>query len=149
MSGESANSQKTLLAAAIAEGTAVAKWASSNVVPERTAYYWAEEPGPGQERQIPLWAERLGLLLQQSADMCNRDPCRPSQALPVSSKSEECAFSSRFGGSSVPVTGGLHRRKVAKSLDSRPNDVRADESEVALEAFPGVPNNAKQCHSCF
>jgi hypothetical protein len=49
----------------------------------------------------------------------------------------------------VPVTGGLHRRKVAKSLDSRPNDVRADQSEVALEAFPGVPNNAKQCHSCF
>ena len=46
MIGESANSQKMLLAAAIAEGTAVAKWASSNEVPERTAYYWAEEPGP-------------------------------------------------------------------------------------------------------
>ena len=46
MTGESANSQKMLLAAAIAEGTAVAKWASSNEVPERTAYYWAEEPGP-------------------------------------------------------------------------------------------------------
>jgi hypothetical protein len=74
MSGESANSQKTLLAAAIAEGTAVAKWASSNEVPERTAYYWAEEPGPGQETQAPLSAESLGLLSQQSADMCNRDP---------------------------------------------------------------------------
>ena len=37
MIGESANSQIMLLAAAIAEGTAVAKWASSNEVPERTA----------------------------------------------------------------------------------------------------------------
>ena len=44
MTGESANSQKMLLAAAIAEGTAVAKWASSNEVPERTAYRWAAEP---------------------------------------------------------------------------------------------------------
>jgi hypothetical protein len=145
VSGESANTQKMLLAAAIAEGTAVAKWASSNVVPERTAYYWAEEPGLGQERQTPLWAERPGLLLQQSADMFNRDPCRPSQALPVSSKSEECASSSRFGGSNVPVTGELHRRQVATNLDSRPNDVRADQSEVALKAFPTVPN----CTTCI
>jgi hypothetical protein len=37
MTGESANSQKMLLAAAIAEGTAVANWASSNEVPKRTA----------------------------------------------------------------------------------------------------------------
>jgi hypothetical protein len=44
MTGESANSQKMLLAAAIAEGTAVAKCASSNEVPERTAYRWAAEP---------------------------------------------------------------------------------------------------------
>ena len=34
MTGESANSQKMLLATAVAEGTAVAKWASSNEVPE-------------------------------------------------------------------------------------------------------------------
>jgi hypothetical protein len=40
MTGESANSQKVLLAA----GTAVAKWASSNEVPERTAFRWAAEP---------------------------------------------------------------------------------------------------------
>ena len=38
MTGESANSQKMLLAVAIAEGMAIAKWASSNEVPERTAY---------------------------------------------------------------------------------------------------------------
>jgi hypothetical protein len=44
MTGESVNSQKMLLAAAIAEGTAVTKWASSNEVPERTAYRWAAEP---------------------------------------------------------------------------------------------------------
>ena len=43
MTGESISSQKMLLAAAIAEGTAVAKWASSNDVPERTAYRWAAE----------------------------------------------------------------------------------------------------------
>jgi hypothetical protein len=47
MTGESANSQKMLLAAAIADGTSVAKWASSNEVPERTAYRWTGEPGPG------------------------------------------------------------------------------------------------------
>ncbi len=41
---EIANSQKVLLAAAVAEGTAVAKWASTNEVPERTAYRWAAEP---------------------------------------------------------------------------------------------------------
>ena len=44
MTGEFTNSQKLLLAAAIAEGTAVAMWASSNAVPERTAYRWAAEP---------------------------------------------------------------------------------------------------------
>ncbi len=44
MTGESANSQKMLLAAAIADGTAIATWASSNEVPERTAYRWAAEP---------------------------------------------------------------------------------------------------------
>jgi hypothetical protein len=44
MTGESANSQNMLLAAAIAEGTAVAKWASSSEVPERIAYRWAAEP---------------------------------------------------------------------------------------------------------
>ena len=44
MTGESATSQKMLLAAAIAEGTAVVKWASSNEVSERTAYRWAAEP---------------------------------------------------------------------------------------------------------
>ena len=43
MTAESANSQKMLLAAAIAEGTPIAKWASSNEVPERTAYRWAAE----------------------------------------------------------------------------------------------------------
>jgi hypothetical protein len=43
MTGESANCQKMLLAAAVAEGTAVAKWASINEVPERTAYRWAAE----------------------------------------------------------------------------------------------------------
>ena len=41
MTGESTNSQKMLLAAAIAEGATVEKWASSNEVPERAAYRWA------------------------------------------------------------------------------------------------------------
>jgi hypothetical protein len=44
MTGASANSLKMLLAAAIAEGSAVDKWASSNGVPERTAYRWGAEP---------------------------------------------------------------------------------------------------------
>ncbi len=44
MTGESANSQKMWLAAAVAEGTAIAKWAASHEVPERTAYRWAAEP---------------------------------------------------------------------------------------------------------
>ncbi len=44
MTGESANSQKMLLAVAVAEGTAIAKWAASHEVPERTAYRWAAEP---------------------------------------------------------------------------------------------------------
>jgi hypothetical protein len=43
MTGESTNSQKMLLAAAIAEGTSVEKWASENGVPERTAYHWAAQ----------------------------------------------------------------------------------------------------------
>ncbi len=38
MTGESANSQKMWLAAAVAEGTAVAKWAATNEAPKRTAY---------------------------------------------------------------------------------------------------------------
>ena len=44
MSAESTNSQKLNLAAAIAEGQPVRKWAETNGVPERTAYYWAAEP---------------------------------------------------------------------------------------------------------
>jgi hypothetical protein len=44
MIGESTNSQKLLLAVAIAEGVSVGKWASSNEVPERTAYHWAALP---------------------------------------------------------------------------------------------------------
>ena len=44
MTGESATSQIMLLAASIAESTAVAKWASSNDVPERTVYRWAAKP---------------------------------------------------------------------------------------------------------
>jgi hypothetical protein len=43
MAGESTNSQKMLLATATAEGAAVEKCASSNEVPERTAYRWAAE----------------------------------------------------------------------------------------------------------
>jgi hypothetical protein len=43
MTGESTNSQKLLLASAIAEGTSVAKWASASGVPERTAYHWAAQ----------------------------------------------------------------------------------------------------------
>jgi hypothetical protein len=44
MTSESANSQKLMLAFAIADGTPVAEWALSNGVPERTAYRWAAEP---------------------------------------------------------------------------------------------------------
>jgi hypothetical protein len=44
MTGESTNSQKMLLAVAIAEGTGVAEWASQTGVPERTAYHWAAQP---------------------------------------------------------------------------------------------------------
>jgi hypothetical protein len=44
MTGESTNSQKMLLAVAIAEGTPVAEWASRTGVPERTAYHWAAQP---------------------------------------------------------------------------------------------------------
>ena len=74
MTGESTNGLKLQLATAIAEGKAIHEWALQNGVPPRTAYYRAEEPGPGQETQAPLSAESLGLLSQQSADMCNRDP---------------------------------------------------------------------------
>jgi hypothetical protein len=44
MSAESTNSQKLMLAAAIAEGQPIRKWAQSNGVPESTAYFWAAEP---------------------------------------------------------------------------------------------------------
>jgi hypothetical protein len=44
MSGESHRSQKTQLAAAIAQGTSPKKWASDNDVPKDTARLWAQEP---------------------------------------------------------------------------------------------------------
>ena len=44
MTSESAGSHKMLLAAAIAEGTPVATCASSNEVPARVAFRWANEP---------------------------------------------------------------------------------------------------------
>ena len=44
MTGESTNSEKMMLAIAIANGTPVAEWALLNGVNERTAYRWAAEP---------------------------------------------------------------------------------------------------------
>ncbi len=44
VTGESTNSQKMLLAVAIAHGTSIEKWASSNGVPKSTAYRWAARP---------------------------------------------------------------------------------------------------------
>jgi hypothetical protein len=44
MTAESTNSVKMQLAAAIAQGTAVAEWAVAHDVPDRTAYRWAKEP---------------------------------------------------------------------------------------------------------
>jgi hypothetical protein len=64
MIGESANSQKVLLAAAVAEGTAVAKWAATNEVPERTAYRWAAEPEVRSE--IESIRRRAAVFVKQS-----------------------------------------------------------------------------------
>jgi hypothetical protein len=63
MTGKSTNSQKMLLAAAITDGTAVATWASSNGVQERTAYRWAAEPEVRSEtesirRRAPVFVNR-------------------------------------------------------------------------------------------
>ena len=58
MTGESTNSQKMLLAVAIAEGTSVATWASTNGVPERTAYRWAAE-NKNQWTCISRWPDWL------------------------------------------------------------------------------------------
>ncbi len=44
MTGESTNSEKMMLAIAIANGIPVAEWALLNGVNERTAYRWAAEP---------------------------------------------------------------------------------------------------------
>ncbi len=44
MTGESTNSEKMMLAIAVADGIPVAEWALQNGVNERTAYRWAAEP---------------------------------------------------------------------------------------------------------
>jgi hypothetical protein len=44
MTEESNGSPKSLLAAAIAQGTPIDRWAAANGVPERTASGWAAEP---------------------------------------------------------------------------------------------------------
>ena len=75
--------------------------------------------------------------------MCDRDRYRRSRALPLTSELEECAFSSRSGGSSVLNTGGIHRHKVAESGGLCPSYFRAERDELALKAFPEVPNSAK------
>jgi hypothetical protein len=49
MTGESTNSQKSMLAAAIAQAEPVARWAGASGVPESTAYRWAAEPGVRSE----------------------------------------------------------------------------------------------------
>jgi hypothetical protein len=51
MTGESANDQKRLLATANTEGTGGDKWASSDDVPERTAYRWALVAGRADRPQ--------------------------------------------------------------------------------------------------
>jgi hypothetical protein len=49
MTGESTESQKISLAAAIAQGRTTRDWAERNDVPERTAYRWAAEPAVRSE----------------------------------------------------------------------------------------------------
>ena len=67
----------------------------------------------------------------------------------VTSKTTECAFSSPTIGRSVLVKGGSHRHKIPKIGDLHRSDVRSDQGEMALEAFPGVPISAIQCHALF
>jgi hypothetical protein len=44
MPGEHRKSRKTQLALAVAQGTAISKWARANQVPRRTAYRWSSDP---------------------------------------------------------------------------------------------------------
>jgi hypothetical protein len=81
MTGESANSQKMLLATAIAEGKAIQEWATQNGVPPRTACYWAEEPGPGAAKTSTVVGGKTRTLTAAKCQYVRSGPCHPSQAL--------------------------------------------------------------------
>jgi hypothetical protein len=68
MTGESTNSQKLLLATAIAQGTSIAQWARNNGVPERTAYYWAAD----SEVRSEVESIRRRALDEAVGEMANR-----------------------------------------------------------------------------
>jgi hypothetical protein len=65
----------------------------------------------------------------------------------LTSRAQEWACSSRFIGQMVPDTGGFDRCKAPNIGDLWPNDVRVDQSELALETYRGVPFSAIKCHS--
>jgi hypothetical protein len=65
----------------------------------------------------------------------------------LTSQAEECAYSSRFIAQIVADTCGFDRCKAPNIGELWPNDVRVDQSELALETYRGVPFSAIKCHS--
>jgi hypothetical protein len=68
MTGESTDSQKMILAVAVAQGIPVAEWALRNDVNEQTAYRWAAEP----EVRSQVESIRRRALDQAIGGMANR-----------------------------------------------------------------------------
>ena len=81
MIGESANSQKMRCGAAVAEDTAVAHWASSIEVPQRTAYRWAAEPEPQSEIEA-IAVQTTDTSYLNQARLPNEFPSETSARLP-------------------------------------------------------------------
>ena len=72
-----------------------------------------------------------------------------SRSAALTSKTGKCALWSRFLGRSARDAGGFYRHKSPRRDSLRPSDFRADQSELALKGFPGVPNSAMSCQSLF
>jgi len=99
MTGDSTNSQKMLLAVAIAEGTAVEKWASTNGVPARTTYHWAAQPEVESIRRRAL-DEAIGRMAKRATSPADGTAklAKDAGEREASPDSPECPFVSHATG---------------------------------------------------
>ena len=114
MSGQSTSSLRLQLATAFAEGRAVHQWATRNGLPSQTAVLLGRGARPESSKEKHAVGRKTQNFYRSQVRLCAIGiQAFGSQTPPLTSKSVECALSSRFDRASAPNTDELLRHKVA------------------------------------